>query len=357
MSSRPNGPGKKPSGGRPVPKKLFSLDSLRKEKSLSAGQPDSSAVRPGHAPSLDSLHKLVDTSIPEGEEDPFAANARWTEKPLVTSPKQEEVVPVVKEKRGKKSAGKPAVLELDANIPKDILASANDTTAPPPSPSRRRWDTIRHHVLPVSEGTETPSRPSSPSESSIAGSARPSTPKGYRFGQKRHVRQIVDEARAVDEVRRFADELQRACWAVRFGSGVEQGRLDRDTHGTTVGGTLPLPFMPSSSSLPMSSSASVISLQSSYKTPAPPKRHPSVRSLATTNGGRLPVMEIGRAIAATTSSNRPKHLPHEHLVLSTLLIPFVSSDPGADDHEMATETFQMIIQTFKAPSPEVSAAH
>lgn len=347
MSQRHNAHVKKPSGGRPPPKRLFSFDSLRKEKEQSgnnvADQPTS------NGPTL----RLVEKPILEDAEDPSGGD-QWVEKPLVASP-QETEGPEHKEKGRRKYPVKPVPLDLDNKTAKETLAAADDAAAPPPLPSRRRWDTIRHHVLPVS-GTEIPPRPSSPIDPPISAPARSSTPKGYRFGQKRNVRQVVDEVRAVDEARRFADDLLRACWTVRFGESVALGKPEREASQGTVGSGVYVPFMPSSASLPMSSSASVVSLQLSQKANNGLRRPPSIGSLALTNGEIASVTQIAKVITMTTSNNRPRHIPHEHLIWSALLAPFLRLDHTEADAERmnAIETFQMIIKTWKASSPQVS---
>ncbi|KAH8084333.1 hypothetical protein BXZ70DRAFT_1046150, partial [Cristinia sonorae] len=122
----------------------------------------------------------------------------------------------------------------------------------------------------------------------------------------------------------------------------------------TVGTGVRIPLMASSTSLPLSSAASIISMQGQQKVPPVPKRPPSLGSLAFSGIPARTVTLIARAITATISSNRPKYLPHEHLVWSALLVPFLSPASSDLDVECATaiETFQMVIKTWKAPSKE-----
>lgn len=345
MSQRPNVHVKKPSGGRPPPKRLFSFDALRKDKAASGSEFESGAESNGGG-------KLVDKSIPEDAEDPFTDGEQWTEKQLVTSPQQTAVTE--KERNRRKKPAKPVALPV-IDVAKNALTAADDAAAPPPSPGRRRWDTVRYHVLPVGGGTDTPPRPSTPTDTSSPVPSRPSTPKGYRFGQKKpQVRQVVDELRAAEEVRRFADELLKACWTVRFGESLMLGKPEREIQHT-IGSTLNMPFMHSATSLPLSSSASVVSLPVNQKANAGPRRPPSIGSLALTNGALASVTQIAKALTSTTSSNRPRQLPHEHLVWSALLVPFLSQDHAEQDAErsVAIETFQMIIKTWNASSPQV----
>lgn len=56
------------------------------------------------------------------------------------------------------------------------------------------------------------------------------------------------------------------------------------------------------------------------------------------------------------SLHRPRHLPHEKLVLSTLLIPFLCPHPEThveDERATAVETFEYIARTWQGVSIEV----
>ena len=354
MSQRPIAV-KKFAGGRPVPKRLFSFDSLRKEKSASSNYSGSEAEQGSQN---GGALKLVEKPILQVEENPFATAEPWTGEGLVTSPDEVEPPPGerVREKGRKKSSGKPTRLDLDVRSIKEVLAGSNDSTVPPPSPSRRRWDTIRTHVLPISPGAETPPRPSSPLDPVALNAARPSTPKGYRFGQKRNVRQVVDEARAVDEARKFADEIQRACWIVRFGAVADLGKPEREASQGTIGSGVHLPFMSSASSLPMPSSASIISIPMTTKSNTGPKRPPSLGSLALTNNSVATVTQVAKALTSTMSSFRPRQLPHERLVWSALMVPFLTQEHNEHieaERGTAIETFQMAIKMWQSQSSEV----
>ncbi|KAH9946910.1 hypothetical protein B0H21DRAFT_857417 [Amylocystis lapponica] len=326
MSARRDAP-KKPSGGRPPPRRLFSIDSLRRDKSGS--ESDSSSVaskdtaklsrKPSNAQILYQL-----TEKPGEERDTLLDqdDGILTEKQLVQSPEQVDVFGLDRETKVKVRAPKPVPLNLAKTL--DALESEKELV---PSPSKRRWDTLRSHVVPSpttsSHGPGTPSQGQQPDASrpGTPPSSRPQTPRGYRFGQKKIFRQVVDQARevAVDESRKLAEEISRACWAVRFGEQPLRQKMEREASQNTVGSSF-LPFMGSSASLPMASSVSVASVQTAGRHPL--RRPQSFQSMGLTS--REPsVTHIARALTYTTSVNRPMMLPHESQVLSALLVPFV----------------------------------
>lgn len=254
-----------------------------------------------------------------------------------------------------------AKIRLPKPVPLNLAASLSklehDTEALA-SPSQRRWDTIRAHILPSPAGSGTFPSPQLPEipQASTPPSSRPQTPKGSRFGQKKLFRQVVEQARevAVDESRKLGEEIMKACWAVRFGDLPSRQKPEREGSQATMGSSF-LPFIASATSLPMSSSASLISVPMTQKSNL--RRPQSIQSLAT-NGRTAPsVTHITRALTYTTSSNRPLLLPHESHVLSALLVPFLGPYRGvqtASEQETAVETFEYAIRTWRAPSSEVS---
>ena len=78
MPRRTDAPIKKPTGGRPVPRRLFSLDAFRKEKTTEVPSESSDNGR--------SNTVLSDETVAESPQDTFTEGAGWTEKPMVTSP-------------------------------------------------------------------------------------------------------------------------------------------------------------------------------------------------------------------------------------------------------------------------------
>lgn len=348
MSKRTDNPPKKPSGGRPLPKRLFSFESLRKERS---GTDSDSQSVDGDRNDLTTL-RLVENVIPEGGEDSPQGDA-WTESGLVTSP-------------GAISSTSPQEYPRpeDLDDVRSVLSAADDGGRPPPSPSKRRWATLRSHVLPSvsSVASDVPSLPTAHREitspTGLPGvPARPSTPqsRGYRFGQRKAMRQVVDEVRAGHEVRKFLDDIRKACWTVRFGEVPIKSRVDRDNTQNTVGSSLHLPFMSSTSVVPASSNSSATSLPATSKVPGL-RRPPSVQSLTLAGHTVASVTQIARALTSTTSSNRPRVLPLQSLILSALLVPFISPRDGTNaegEQAIAVETFEYTVRSWKSPTGEV----
>lgn len=326
---------KKPSGGRPTPRRLFSFDTLKKEKS--DGSSDTSGLtRSGTI--------FPEGSILESEEDPFADTKGWTEKPLVTSPVLEETLPTVE-----------TPPPLDLSKPGSVYTSSDAPGGPPLSPSRQRWNTIRTHVLPSISSIESAPIPS-PDTLSIP--TRPSTPKLPRFGYKRAFRQVVDnvQTQQVGEHKRFAEAIRTACWDARFGEAVHHSKPEREGTLGTVGSSLHLPFMASTTSLQIATSASGSTIQGTNRSGGM-RRPQSTQSLAQASRAVPTVTHISRVLSSfSTSLSRPQQLPHENLVLATLLLPFIDPSDGMQvDMEQvnAVETFEYATRTWKALSNEV----
>ncbi len=310
MRQRQEAAKKRPSGGRPAPRRLFSFDSLRKDKS-NTDEPTSDVS------AFTSQSPILEKPILELPDSQAAEDERWTEEPLVTSPEpQGEANKYVsaalpQAKRAKKATSRPAPLDLE----KDSAAADNAsiTSASLASPSKRRWDTIRHHVLPsISSSVDTavPEISTTP--------PRPSTPKSYKFGQKKAFRQVVETAQTQQqgESRRFAEAIRIACWEVRFGETAQQAKAEREP---TLGSSLHLPFALSTSSLPSTSAASILTAGARIHGL---RRPPSMSSMVPSSQSAPSITRLSRALTSTMSFNRPRDLPHEKLVLSTLLVPF-----------------------------------
>lgn len=339
MSKRPETSTKKPSGGRPLPRRLFSIDSLKKDRSNTG---DSARRIPSHSRSRTAL---LEKSV---EEDPFEDSdaTAWTEKPLVASPILENEPPSL-------------IVEdptpLDINNPSPAFSS-DAAFAPPPSPSRRRWDTLRLHVLPsASSSVISVPLPSPPSDSSSI-PTRPSTPKLPRFGYKKAFRQVVEnvQTQQAGEHKRFTEAIRAACWNARFGEAMHHTKPEREG---TLGSSLHLPFMASTASLQMPLSSSASTIQATNRSGGL-KRPQSIQSLAQTGRIAPTVTHITRVLSSfSTAANRPQTLPHENLVLSALLLPFLDPREGTQvDMEQATavEAFEYAVRTWKASSNEVS---
>lgn len=359
---------KRPGVVRPLPRRLFSMDSLRKEKS---GSDSESASNAGHGAQYTHGYTTSDTSsvrsrrlrektsdgrpeaIPEQVE-----RSSWTEKGLVSSPETEHGTrpiditppPRAQTPRGKAKILAPRPLPLNLSV-EGAAAGGEDVSIP--SPSKRRWDALRQHVLPSSTSsvfTPTP-RPSTPgSGPSTPPSSRPSTPKSYRFGgQKRMFRQVVEQARGqiVEDHRKLADDILQACWIARYGQSPLRPKTEREMSQHTIGSSLHLPFIASATSLV--TSPSVSSLHSSSTAHQSPVVVADNRDVPT-------VFPLSRTLSFTTPGTRPAVLPHEAHILSALLVPFLgpySGDRLAAEQQTAVESFEQIVNTWKAPTNEV----
>ncbi|GBE83781.1 hypothetical protein SCP_0508370 [Sparassis crispa] len=363
MSSRQDASkAKRPSGGRALPRRLFSIDSLRKEKSGSDSDTSSIAESRQHTESP-SFPASTLSSLPEKSNegaDPFAdpGAGAWTEKGLVRSPDElqehveEDATPKVKVR-----APKPIPLNLSQGRP--LLM---DESAPLRSPGKRRWDTLRSHVLLSTNGAASPPLvpPHRPDSALSNASSRPQTPKGYRFGQKKIFRQVVDQAReaAVDETRKFTEEICRACWAVRYGELPMRPKVEREASQGTVGSSLYLPFISSTTTLPMASSVSLATLKSTQKSGM--HRPQSIQSMSTSITSQMPSMSyLSRVLTYTPSVGRSRVLPIEDYVLSTLLLPFLGlqgamqgNERVSQEQEIAVETFEFVVRTWRTTSTE-----
>ncbi|CAL1699709.1 unnamed protein product [Somion occarium] len=355
-STRPNA-SKKPSGGRPLPKRLFSFDSLRKQTS---GHDSENSDR-------EQTLRLVEKSVLEDGDGALASGGRWLEKEPMHSPTDEtprKTPPVTKERfRARRQGSKPMFIDPES-------ANASDTGPEdiggkmPVSPSRRRWDTLRQHVIPSSSSfselsTHLPSTPSdTTSIISSAAPSRPSTPKPSRFGVgKKGMRQVVEEARVDYESRKTLEEIRKACWTVRFGDMDPRAppKMDREgSQGSGVTG-IHIPFVNSNTQLPMHSSSSVMSLPMTMAARGGLRRPPSVQSFATTtsNASGSPVGHLVSLIAALKP--RPKELPLEQDILSALLVPFLTPSRFMNvelEQGTATEMFDFIRRAWPSFSDE-----
>lgn len=124
---------------------------------------------------------------------------------------------------------------------------------------------------------------------------------------------------AVDDSQKFAYELQRACWASRFGEVKAQTSIN--THGSSLS----------------------INQLTNVKT-----RRASL-PLATASLKQLYHVLLNHA------SSESRHIPLESIVLSTLLVPFLTLDKGArvdEERWFALESFEIMRKTW-GPIDEV----
>ena len=84
-----------------------------------------------------------------------------------------------------------------------------------------------------------------------------------------------------------------------------------------------------------------------------------MQSLALAGPSIASVTQIFRALTTIMSDNRPRVLPYETQILSTLLGPFISPRTGTQieaEQAIAVETFEYAVRTWKSPSNEVRSS-
>jgi len=198
-----------------------------------------------------------------------------------------------------------------------------------PVPSAKLWDNLRHHVL------TPPVRPSTPSSIQTS---RSGTPKPSRFA-KLGLRQVVEDVATMEgDIRKFAEEILRACNIARYG---EIQKPSREREG-------------SSSSQPANSSGrrldylrrplSIASISSSTQPTSPP----SLRYL---------YQMLVHHSTNLNAGNKSVQIPNESRVLSTLLCPFLSHKnyPMSrleEEQLTAMDAFELLSSSW-APADEV----
>lgn len=368
-NSRPQ-PTKRPTGARQI-RRLFSKDSLpslpkvghgRKASVESTATITSASVNdePFRIPTQ--FTPLVETPTEVYEDNP------WFDKGLVstpatpseyfdetpgadstTDPPSRPPLP-----RSSSSSYFPTIPTAGKQSKVTIDALPVRSTSPTPSTSRARWDHLRHHVLPTSRSASP--NPSFTSFSQLNLANGPATaPRPSRFAQRLGFRQVVVEAREAvaiqdDIMRKFAEDIQRACLNVRFGE-TKRPKPEREATQHTLGSTLHLPFM-SSTSLPVSAANSVNDLSLA----GPSKLGPRGTALNTQPGARLVSLTyLQDVIIRYASAILPKeveqsYLPREKDVLSVTLIAFLNQSTGhiaEDERRISFQIFNTIIQFWK----------
>jgi hypothetical protein len=223
-------------------------------------------------------------------------------------------------------------------------SSSPDSTS---SASHARWERLRQHVLPSTRQGHT-QQPSS--ISSTTHPARPQTPKPSRLARF-GLRHVVEQAREAEDMsQRFADDIQKACYSSRYTEHAKGSRLEREAMSSSM------PHLPAVST-PASFAAT----------------NPSVIGLpATTHWGSGSRGFYG--LQANSSNTRPipalliilrnasytgvpfTYLPHETLVLSALLTPFLTLEAVggiAEERISAVEAFEIAMTHWKAETTEV----
>ncbi|KAG2069190.1 hypothetical protein BDR04DRAFT_721913 [Suillus decipiens] len=235
-----------------------------------------------------------------------------------------------------------------SNTQPPVTERSDSENPPTRTPSKVRWEKLRQHVLAAP-------RPASPPLSARVSQSpsRPPTPKPSRF-PRLGFRQVVEYAHeaAVHESHRFAEELLQICWSFRVPDLSRQSKNDRDGPLSTVGSSLYLPFVSSTTLNSFATGSTVVQTQTTQKGLR------SKRSPSTVSGGQSSslVATLHETILRYASKNS-KHLPHETLVLSALLTPFLSSESNqnADDERWtAIEVFEAAVQTWQATSDDLA---
>ncbi|KAL4263814.1 Protein UNC80 C-terminal domain-containing protein [Pleurotus pulmonarius] len=271
----------------------------------------------------------------------------WTNVGLTESPQDEDAPQL--DKPETKAASKARIRKLPS-LP--LRPGTPESANLPASPSVARWETLRRHVV---QTTPTEARPQSPQPSVISSTStvippRSATPKPSRFARL-GFRQVVDQARevAVDDTRRLAQDIQKACLVAHYG---DQATSKREPF-SAASSTLHLPFMMNySHSLPSSSNSSVVNLN---PTKGKELRRPmSIQSLSTAGRAAPSVKPLHQLLAHINPVNP---LPHENMVISALLTPFLAQEASSrtlEEHKVAIDVFELILKAW-APSNQSAA--
>ncbi|KAG6856950.1 hypothetical protein H0H87_011936 [Tephrocybe sp. NHM501043] len=314
-----------PSDSKKKPRRLLSFDALTRSSPLS------SEPSPPLKPT--SLQQIIDNE--SAVETTGSTGTTWTGidlhetfhgSSLASSP-----VPELKRK--------PTALQFTRSATPDVTTSV--------STSRARWDSLRQHVLPI------PVRPATPPvQIAPVGFAqtvpppRSQTPvqKPSRLARL-GFRHIVEHAREIDDTRKYAQEFERVCWSIRMGES-QKVKVDNSVGGSS----LHLAFM-SNTSLAPGDPSTVDSHLKRHETHRPQSAHPPTMAYRILPSVR-PLYQLLLHHAA--SKALPTSLPHESLVLSTLLTPFLTIEHGAqieEERSVAIEAFEMITRSW-APRNE-----
>ncbi|KIY73014.1 hypothetical protein CYLTODRAFT_366316 [Cylindrobasidium torrendii FP15055 ss-10] len=305
------------------PRRLFSFDSSKTLHSRRTASEETSSDA-AHTRGGSKFNALIE--LPEERE----GEKPWASTDLVESPigggGGAEQNPFNDEPQP--DSPKPALRKLGKKLSEAV---GGGKSSPPPSPtSTVRWNSVRSHVLPPTTPPPVPSHSQQASSSStlnLGASGRGNqTPKTSKFAQRLGFRQVVEQARetALDDARRFAYELQKVCWAVRSG---EKSSAPIPTHG---------------SSLSINQLAHVTNAKTRRQS-LPPTSHTSLKPLY--------------HVLLQHAQSGVQIMPCETLVLSTLLLPFLTFDKGKRGDEerwFGLESFEVIRKTWR-PFDEPSA--
>jgi hypothetical protein len=334
---------------RPVAKRLFSLDNIKSGKSRrnpsESSNNDSgdstSWFRHGRTTSKPSLGDVQESPKADAYEEFLFRSGR------VTSPTQDPF------------ASRPGTPTADpfAGGRSEHSARSKTPEGNRPGTPTRRWDQLRHHVLP------TPSRPSTPPghipRPPSAGPSRPSTPKPSRLA-KLGFKQVVEHARDADSTRKFGEELARVCVAIRYPEGTKS-KAEKDSQSTIAGGgtTMTLPFM--SNATLTSINQTGVSKKSDGKRPQSALSFPGTSK----NVSLKALYQLLLYNSSPSSDSAPApFLPKEDQVLSVLLVPFLvpsQSSKWEEERTIAVETIELLCRSWlpldQVSSPANSESH
>ncbi|KAI0066892.1 hypothetical protein BV25DRAFT_1820006 [Artomyces pyxidatus] len=371
-------PPRRPSGSRPFqPRRLFSGNASKpKTEPISEdtevpytpprpnedyGMSYSRSRTPSQPLDLAYMDKALDELDPFAD-SPLRGGGAWTGKQAVDSPspkdEQRSFSPTPRSASPQLSGFRPRPMKKASLLStlSTVTTDTSESMEPPPSPSKRRWDNLRQHVLPAGAA---PPRMHQPSASvSSATPPRPSTPKQFkipRLGFKQVVEQVQEVS--VDQAKRFADDVLRGCWITRFGEQKVQKREREGTLGL-MAASFNMAFMNTTTSLPGTANTSSTNL-AQYRMKGL-RRPPSIQSVATTartaqSSTSLHAVIIQYASMSSSRQGFAESLPHETEVLSVLLMPFLSNMPDAlveSERIQAIETFEIAAKTWPASSNE-----
>ena len=396
MTSRSHTP-KKPSGGRPNVRRLFSKDTFTSQRNPEVGgssRQDATNVKQKmsmpnlgvgarrHQPPLDILTEGMLTTNERN-------NRPWLSREMADSPGSASTEGLVNESPASKANSLPASDSELAHGSDSASASSarrgkptpvyvpprEQIISPPPSSTpRARWATIRRAYLPSSTSSIATTvesdglpRVTSPTPSfqsfsqiNIPG-ARPSTPKPSRLARFGFKHVVVEAREAADDLtRKFAEDIRRACWSARFGD-MKPSKPEREATQPTLGSALHLPFM-SSASLPLTGNASMPNFHGPNSSRQQLRRPPSTMTLSS-QASRSPELAGLQTVIvryASVSNNKETtyiFLPHEKEVLSVLLISFLSQSTGRiadEERRLSLEIFETIVKTWRSKDVEVS---
>lgn len=323
-------------GEKRNPRRLFSFDSSKSAVSRKSSAETLSSSDEEHSKQVKGSSKPP--TLGQVDEHEEGAQAGWTDRDIVVSPPPSIHAALPARSASPRFRSKERPLHIVPPVLSNVTVASD--SEPPPSPSRARWDHLRQHVLPAPARPLTPSHtPQSSSTASLqAFSARAPAPKSSRLAQRLGFRQVVEHARdaAIDETRKFAYDIQRACWAARY---VESSKSNQ----------VYAPFM--------SSTSVATAGMSNPQTKKHDLRRPqSGMSLAQGYRQVASLKALYQTLQQSANMGPPtSELPHEDQVLSVMLIPFLTMETGPRVNEeqwFALESFDIVVKNW-SPVDEV----